>query len=277
MSGLRVFYRTIIYLLFILISLVVLIPLFVTVLGTFRSPLDIVLRGAMALPASLNFSNLTAAFTQYDFGKFLVNTIIVTVPVVVLSIVIAILCAYALAMMEFPFKKLILVVVTVVGIMISEEFIMIPLFGLMKTLHLIDTYTSVILPQVAMSAAFATLVIRSFFVNLPRELVDAALEDGASSWQTLWIILVPIASPAIMTSLTLTATWTWNDYILPLVMLPSQGKATLPLGLALFQGQHLMSIPMTMAGVLITALPMLLVYFVFQRHIARGLVQGSTN
>lgn len=277
MRVLRMINRAVIYLVLILITVVVLVPLVVMIMGSFRAPLDIVTRGALALPKSWSFANLAGAFVQYNFGKYLVNTVIVTVPVVVFSLLFAILCAFALAMMDFRFKRVILVVVTVIGIMISEEFIMIPLFSMMKSVGLIDTYVAVILPQVAMSAAFSTLVIRSFLVNLPRELVDAALEDGASSWQTLWLILVPIASPAIMTSLALTATWTWNDYIMPLVMLPSQGKATLPLGLALFQGQHLMNIPMTMAGVLITALPMLLVYAVFQRHIARGLVQGVSN
>ena len=274
---LRNIYRAFLYLLFAIISLVVLVPLLVMVLGAFRAPFDIVTRGAIALPTVWNFDNIVAAFVQYDFGKYLVNTVIVTVPTVVVSLFLAILCSFALATMDFVFKRIITVIVTVVGIMISEEFIMIPLFSLMKNFGLIDRFAAVILPQVAMSAAFSTLVIRSFLMNLPRELVDAGLEDGASSWQVLWLVLVPIATPAIATSATLTATWTWNDYMLPLVMLPTLTKATLPLGLTLFQGQHLMNIPMTMAGVLITALPMLLLYVVFQRHIVRGLVQGVTG
>lgn len=270
----RTIYRVFLYLIFAFISIVVLIPLLVMLLGAFRSPFDIVTRGAIALPRVWNFDNIVAAFVQYNFGKYLVNTVIVTVPTVVVAIFLAIMCSFALATMEFRFKPIVTVIVTVVGIMISEEFIMIPLFCLMKDFGLVDSYTAVILPQIAMSAAFATLVIRSFLMNLPRELIDAGLEDGASSWQVLWLILVPIASPAIMTSATLTATWTWNDYILPLVMLPNMGKATLPLGLTLFQGQHLTNIPMTMAGVLITALPMLLLYVAFQRHIVSGIVQG---
>lgn len=273
----RLAYRILLYVLFALVAITTILPLVVMVLGAFRTPLDVITRGAVALPSTWNFTNIVSAFTQYDFGRYFVNTIIVTVPVVLVSIFFAVLCAFALALMDFPLRGLTTIFVTVIGIMVSEEFIMIPLFNLMRGFGLIDTYTAAILPQIAMSTAFSTLVVRSFFSNLPRELVDAALEDGASSWTVLWQILVPIASPAIMTSVTLTATWTWNDYIVPLVMLPSTRKATLPLGLTIFQGAHSTNVPMTMAGTLITALPMLILYVVFQRHIVSGLVQGVTK
>lgn len=273
----RVFYRALLYLIFGIIAFITILPLVIMVLGAFRTPMDVITRGAVALPSTWHVENIASAFLQYDFGRYFLNTLIVTLPVVVVSIFFAILCAFALALMDFPLRGLTTIAVTVIGIMVSEEFIMIPLFNLMRTFGLVDTFTAAILPQIAMSTAFSTLVVRSFFSNLPREIVDAALEDGASSWTVLWQILVPISSPAIMTSITLTATWTWNDYIVPLVMLPSTRKATLPLGLTIFQGAHSTNIPMTMAGTLITALPMLILYVVFQRHIISGLVQGVTK
>lgn len=151
---------------------------------------------------------------------------------------------------------------------------MIPLFQMERGFGTTDKFPSVILPQIALSAAFATLVVRAFFLGLPREMAEAAMQDGASSWRILWSIYVPLSVPSILSSATLTTVWTWNDYIIPLVMLSSTRKATLPLGLALFRGAHNVDIPMTMAGTLVTALPMLVLFVAFQRHLTRGLTQG---
>jgi ABC-type glycerol-3-phosphate transport system permease component len=233
------------------VAALTLIPLLVMFLGPFREHLDIINRGAIALPTKWSPDTLIRVFAQFHFGLYLVNTIIVTAPTVVISLFFAIMCAFPLALMRFPLKRFILVVVTVIAIMISEEFIMIPLFQLIKILGLVNTFAAAILPQTAMSAAFSTLIIWSFYLGLPREMVDAALQDGASSWQVLW-----------------------NDYIIPLIMLPSTRKATLPLGLTLFLGAHNIDIPMTMAGSLVTAVPMLILFVVFQRHLVKGLTQG---
>jgi raffinose/stachyose/melibiose transport system permease protein len=261
----------------LVIAVLTLLPLLVMLLGPFREPLDIINRGAIALPIKWSLDTLIRVFTQFHFGLYLWNTIVVTVPTVVVSLLFAVMAAFPLALMRFPLKRFILVVVTVIAIMISEEFIMIPLFQLIKTLGLVNTFSAAILPQLAMSAAFSTLIIWSFFLGLPREMVDAALQDGASSWQVLWRIYVPISTPAILTSATLTTVWTWNDYIIPLIMLPSTRKATLPLALTLFKGAHRIDIPMTMAGTLVTAAPMLILFFIFQRHLVKGLTQGAVK
>jgi raffinose/stachyose/melibiose transport system permease protein len=266
--------RILVFVLFLLLTVVTLLPFLVMIFATLREPLDIVKRGAIALPEVWRFTTIRDVFTQYRFGLYLLNTIIVTVPTVAFALVMSILSAFALAVMDFRWKRLVIVLVTVIGVMISEEFIMIPLFQMQRSFGITNTFLSVILPQVALSAAFATLIIRSFFLGLPREMADAAMEDGASSWQILWRIYVPLSGPPILTAATLTATWTWNDYIIPLVMLSSTSKATLPLGLVLFRGAHTIDIPLTMAGALVTALPMLLLFVIFQRNFVQGLTQG---
>jgi raffinose/stachyose/melibiose transport system permease protein len=269
--------RVWVYLILVTLAVGLLLPLVITFFGSFRGSLDIFSRGPLALPTSWNLSNYQKVFTEFGFGRFLLNTVIITAPTVVLSSFMAVMAAFALSFMEFPLQRPILLLITVVGIMVSEEFIMIPLYQLMNFFGLIDTYVAAILPQIAMSAAFSTLIIYSFFRGLPKEFIDAALVDGASTWQVLWRVLAPIAMPAIMTAMTLTATWTWNDYIIPLIMLPSPSKATLPLGLTIFQSAHTIDIPLTMAGTIITVLPMLIFYFLFQRQIIRGLTQGAVD
>lgn len=273
-SALALVTRILVCVVFLLLSVVMLLPFLVMIFATLREPLDIVKRGAIALPEVWRFTTIRDVFTQYRFGLYLLNTIIVTVPTVAIALAMAILSAFALAVMDFRWKRLVIVLVTVIAVMISEEFIMIPLFQMQRFFGITNTFFAVILPQVAMSAAFATLIIRSFFLGLPREMADAAMEDGASSWQILWKIYVPLSGPPILTAATLTTTWTWNDYIIPLVMLSSTSKATLPLGLVLFRGAHTIDIPLTMAGTLVTALPMLLLFVIFQRNFVQGLTQG---
>lgn len=273
-SALALVTRILVFVVFLLLSVVMLLPFLVMIFATLREPLDIVKRGAIAFPEVWRFTTIRDVFTQYRFGLYLLNTIIVTVPTVAAALAMAILSAFALAVMDFRWKRLVIVLVTVIAVMISEEFIMIPLFQMQRFFGITNTFLAVILPQVAMSAAFATLIIRSFFLGLPREMADAAMEDGASSWQILWKIYVPLSGPPILTAATLTTTWTWNDYIIPLVMLSSTSKATLPLGLVLFRGAHTIDIPLTMAGTLVTALPMLLLFLIFQRNFVQGLTQG---
>lgn len=263
--------------LFAVVSLIIIVPILLLAIGPFRDPLGIVTNGAIALPESWSLVNFKKVLIDFHFDAYLFNSILVTVPVVVVSLVFAIMAAFALAWMRFRFKLAIGLLITVVAVMISEQFIMIPLYVLMKSIGLVDKFPSIILPQIAESAAVSTFVIRAFFVSLPDELIDASLEDGASSWVLLWRILVPIATPAILTCATLTTTWTWNDFILPVVLLPSPEKATLPLGLVIFQGGHTIDIPLTITGALVTALPMLLVFFIFQKHVTRGLLQGVSR
>jgi len=258
----------------ILVALVILLPFVMMVLGSFRSHVDIIRRGPLALPQTWSLDNVRRVLVTHQFGRYYVNSIILTAPTVLGGLLGGVLAAYPLSFMVFRFKGWFLLAIVTLGVIISDEFIMIPLFRLMHRFGMVDTYTSAILPQAAMSACFATLVIRSFFLGLPRELIDSGLMDGASSWQILWRILVPIARPALVTAGALTAVWTWNGYILPLILLHSPDKAPLTLGLVLFQGQYTANIPLIMTGASLTALPMIGLYLALQRPIVWGLTQG---
>jgi len=273
----RTLYRLLIYLILTILAAATIVPFVIMFLGAFREHTDIILRGPLALPQVWDLKNFKTAILDFNFDLYTLNTLIITAPTVLISLFFATMASYALSFMKMVFQKTFTLLTTVVGVMIAAEFIMIPLYHLLNTMGLINTYWAAIFPQVAMSTAFATLIIRSFFQGLPKELVDSGLVDGASSWQILWHILVPLAKPAIITSGALTTVWTWNSYIIPLVMLPDQNKAPLPLGLVLFQGEHTANIPLTMAGTTITALPMLIFYFFFQRHIIKGLSQGAVD
>lgn len=265
------------YVVLVALAVFSIIPFVVMFFGSFRDHTDVIKRGALALPLDWSFRNFSLALNNYGFGKYYTNTILVTLPTVLLALLFASMAGFALAFMDFKFKQILRFATTVLGISVAAEFIMIPLFRLLHGLNLINTYPGAIIPQLAMSACFATMVIQSFFQGLPNELVDAALVDGASSWQTLWRVMIPIAKPALLTAGSLITIWTWNSYIIPLIFLTSPQKTTLPVGLVLFQDQYTMNIPLVMAGTTLTALPMLVLYLVFQGHIATGLSQGAVK
>jgi raffinose/stachyose/melibiose transport system permease protein len=270
----NIFKNFLTYFILILLSIFILLPFALMFLGSFREHVNIIINGALALPESWDIANFKEVLIEYNFRYYFVNTIIVTAPTVILANIFAVMSAYALAFMDFPFKKTIKLFTTVVGIMIATPFIMIPLYQLMARLNLIDSYLAPILPQVAMSACFATMVLRSFFKGLPKELIEASLVDGATSWQVLWKILVPIAKPAIITSAALTTVWTWNAYLLPLILLQDPAKVTLPVGLMFFKGRYTTNIPLMLTGTTITSVPMIIFYLLFQRHLVKGLSQG---
>lgn len=265
------------YIFLILIACVVLLPFLIMLLGSFREHIDIIIRGPLALPKIWHIENYENVLFKYRFGIFFRNTFYITTPTVIISLIFAVMSAYSLVFLKLFFRNIMVLLSTVLGVMIASEFIMIPLYKLMSELNLLDTYTAAIIPQLAMSAAFSTLIIRSFFLGLPRDLLDAARVDGAANWRILWTILVPIAKPAIITSGALTTVWTWNSYIVPLVLISNPSKVPLAVGLLLFQGTYTINIPLTMTGTVVTALPMLLFYLFFQRHIIRGLTQGAVD
>ena len=158
-----------------------------------------------------------------------------------------------------------------------EEALIVPLYFDLRDLSLTDTYWALILPQIALSVSFGTFWMRAFCQSTPRSLVEAARIDGASSWTTLWRVLVPFGRPAILTMMVLVFMWTWNEFLLALVMVSSESKRTAPLGLAFFQGQHSSDLTLLAAGAVIVATPVVLVYVFLQRHFIRGMLTGAVK
>jgi raffinose/stachyose/melibiose transport system permease protein len=160
--------------------------------------------------------------------------------------------------------------VFLVGIMVPQEAFIIPLYHSLKKIGLVDTYWALILPQIGLSVCFGTFWMRGSFAQVPRDLVDAAKVDGCNSWTALWRVLLPVVRPAILTLVVLFFVWTWNDFLLALVLVSSEELRTLPLGLAFFRGRYAADIPLVSAGATMVALPTILIYFVFQRQFIRA-------
>src|SRR5262249_8303473 len=160
----------------------------------------------------------------------------------------SIMAGYALGAMRFRGSSAVFLLF-LTGLTIPTEAIVVPLYFDLRSVGLDNSYAGLILPQVAMSVAFGTFWMRAYFPTVPRSLMEAARMDGASSWTTLWRVLVPIGRPAILTMVVLVTMWTWNEFLLPLVIVNSdEGLRTAPLGLSFFQGTHHTDYSLLMAG-----------------------------
>jgi len=229
---------------------------------------------ALQLP-DVDFGNFSTAWRDGHFATYLRNSVIVTSITVVVAAVLSIMAGFALGTMRFRGAS-VLFLLFLAGLTIPTETIVVPLYFDLRSMGLDNSYAGLILPQVAMSVAFGTFWMRAYFRSIPPSLLEAARIDGASSWTTLWRVLVPIGKPAILTMVLLTTMWTWNEFLLPLVIVNSdEGLRTAPLGLSFFQGAHKTDYPLLMAGALIIAAPVVVVYVFLQRQFIAGMLSGA--
>lgn len=224
----------------------------------------------------LHFDNFKRAWQDGNFGTYLKSSVIVAVAVVGLSTIVSILAGYAFGLMRFRFAQP-LFYLFLLGLMVPMEAMIVPLYYDLRDLQLTDTYWALILPQAGTSIAFGTFWMRAFFRSVPQSLVEAARIDGASSWFTLWRVLLPLARPAVLTMVVLLFMWTWNEFLLALVMVTDENLRTAPLGLSFFIGRNQADLTLLAAGAVIVALPVVVVYVFLQRHFIRGMVSGAVK
>jgi len=227
-------------------------------------------------PDGFYLSNFVEAWTVGGFGRSLGNSIVVAVIVVGLSLGLAIPAAYAFGTMRFR-GSTVLFYLFLLGLMIPAEATIIPLFFDLRTLGLTDTYLAIAMPQVAQSVAFGTFWLRAQFRSMPVSLLEAAALDGAGPLQALTRILAPASRPAIITMLVLVFMWTWNEFLIALIMAPGGNLRTAPLGLANFQGQYTSETALLAAGAVIVALPTVILFLFLQRHFIRGMLEGAAK
>jgi raffinose/stachyose/melibiose transport system permease protein len=224
----------------------------------------------------LHFGNFKTAWEEGNFGSYLRSSAIVAVAVVVSAGFLSILSGYAFGLMRFRGSQA-LFYLFLFGLTIPTEAVIVPLYYDLRDLGLVDTYWALILPQAASSVAFGTFWMRAFFRGVPRSLVEAARIDGASSWFTLWRVLLPLARPAVLTMTVLLFMWTWNEFLLALVMVSDEGLRTAPLGLSFFQGRNESNLTLLAAGAVIVATPVVVLYVFLQRHFIRGMLSGAVK
>lgn len=262
----------IVYFLLTIFLLIAVMPLVSILLTSLKTPTELS-NGAFALPQSWRWQNYLDAWNGARFSAYFQSSVIVVVPVVVFSVILSTMAGYALSMMRVPAEKALMLLI-LLGLSIPTEAIVIPLWDLMGDLNLRNTYWAVIFPQIAMSFSFGTFWMQANFKNFPRELIDAAIVDGCNAWTVLWYILFPLSRPALLSLTVLLFMWTWNEFLLVLVLVTGDMR-TLPVGLALLRGQYSSNVAIQSAAAMIVSIPVILVYIFFQRSFIRGMTSGA--
>ncbi|GAA1684673.1 carbohydrate ABC transporter permease [Fodinicola feengrottensis] len=268
------FERVMTYAILAVFSAIALVPVLGVLSTAFSDPQS--LNTGFALPDGLHWANFAQAWTRGHFSSYLQSSIIVSLTVVIASAVLSTLAAYAFGTMRFPGSSA-LFYLFLIGLTLPEEALVIPLYYDLRGFGLTDTYWALILPQTAQSIAFGTFWMRAFFRGSHGSLVEAARIDGANSWTTLWRVLVPAGRPAITTMVVITFMWTWNEFLLALVMVTSDSLRTVPLGLVFFQGQHSSDFSLLAAAAVLVALPVVVVYIALQRRFIEGMLSGAVK
>jgi ABC-type glycerol-3-phosphate transport system permease component len=193
---------------------------------------------------------------------------------VFLGTAISSLAAFAFSRMEFRGRTFLLNMI--ISLMVVPPVIMVvPLFLLYTRLDIINTYYGLILLYTGLICPFSVYLLTNFYQTIPHEIIESALMDGASHLRILMSIIFPLAAPAYVALVVVNALWVWNELLLALVFLPSDNMKTLMVGITVFQSRYNRDVPVTMAGLLLSALPMFILYLLFQRFFIRGLTAGA--
>ena len=258
-----------------LLLLFAIFPFYWAVVASFTP--DAELFGKPSLfPHAATLAHYRALFGERTFWVPIRNSLIVAGATTVLCVTVGTFAAYALARLEFPGKRAILTFVLAVT-MFPQIAIVSPLYLLLRTLGLINTYPGLVLPYVTFAMPLAVWLLVGFFRQLPRELEEAAMVDGASRWQSLVKVVLPVAAPGLATTAILTFLYCWNEFLFALSFTLGPERQTVPVAIALFRGQYQVPWGQILAAAIVATIPVALVILAFQRRIVQGLTAGAVK
>jgi len=226
------------------------------------------------LPDRLHFENYARAFEVAHFATYLQSSLVVSIAVVAGTVIVSTLAGYAFGTMRFAGEN-VLFYLMLTGLVIPFEAVIVPLYVELRAGNLTNTWWSVILPLIGVNSAFGAFWMRAYFRAVPRQLIEAAELDGAGSLRILWKVLLPGARPALLTLVVLVFMWSWNEFLLPLVMLSRDELRTAPLGLAFFAGRYTTDRVGMAAAAVMVALPVVALFVATHRRFVHGMWVGA--
>lgn len=255
------------------IALVVLIPLALAVLGGFKTNADLLTR-PFSWPNPVELGNYRDVIVSEAFWRLLGNSTVVMLITAVGVVMLASMAAFVFARVRFPGRELLFNFFTL-GLLFPLTVAILPLYITLRQGGLVDSLWGIILPQIAFGLPANILILRGFFASVPLELEEAAAIDGCGTFGFFWRILLPLVRPALAAVVVLTMVASWNNFLLPLLVLNSEQLYTLPLGIMQYQGQFGTDWARVLAFVSLALVPTLIFYFFAERHIVAGLTAGA--
>ncbi|MHA7880970.1 MAG: carbohydrate ABC transporter permease [Saccharospirillum sp.] len=254
-----------------------LLPLAAVMMTSVRSLADINAGNYWGMPSEwMLVENYTAVFANTNMARYLLNSIMITVPVMIGSVALATMAGFALA--KFKFRGRIAIFATFIGgNFVPFQILMIPVRDLTISMGMYDTIWALIIFHIAFQTGFCTLFMRNFIVGLPDELIESCRLEGANDWQIFTRIIIPLVRPALAALSVLIFTFIWNDYFWALVLVQSDEVRPVTAGISALRGQWLASWQLISAGSIIAALPPVILFFAMQKHFIAGLTLGATK
>lgn len=263
------------------ISLVVgalfwLIPFIFIVFTAFKTRGELVRGAAWFAPKDLFWGNFVDAWSTGKFSTYGINSLIITFIKVPVGMFVSALAAFAFSRMRFRFQKTVFMIV-IMGTMIPVQVTLGPIFQIMLNAKLLSTYIGILLPYIAFGIPYHVFLFNNFFASIPRELDEAALIDGCRSFGLFWRIILPLSRPILAAVFILDFVSTWNEFSIALVILQSADAWTIPLGLQAFRGQFSSNYGALNAAIVLSIIPVVVVYLLFQRYFVSGLTAGAVK
>jgi raffinose/stachyose/melibiose transport system permease protein len=229
---------------------------------------------AAVVLGDLRFANFVDAWVQADFGRHLLNSLLICVGAVVLTSVTSILAGYGLTILAMPGSRIVFPVI-LAGIMIPLEGILVPLYYDFRSFGLTSSLLGLVIAHAGLGVSFGVFWMRATLLAIPAELVESAELDGAGRLRTLFSIVLPVVSPALTTMVLLMFMWTWNDYFLAFVLVNDEAKMPVTLALGSFSSRYTQQLNLMSAAAVLVALPVLVLYLLFQRQFIQGVMSGA--
>jgi multiple sugar transport system permease protein len=254
------------------IALVIVFPFIWMLFTSFKPEAQIAQYPPRLFPDTWTLDNYVNVWSRIPFARLFLNSVILAGGVTAISLLLDAMAAYALSRLDFPGRDAIFVII-LIALMLPFQVMFIPLFVIVHDLGMLDSYSGLIVPRA--TNAFGIFMLRQFFMTLPRELDEAARIDGTSEWGIFWKIILPLSGPALATLAIFHFMYNWNDFLWPLLITSSTEMRTLPAGLALFVGQHVVEYGVVMAGAVLTLLPLLVAFLFAQRYFIQGIAMSG--
>ncbi|WP_220700562.1 carbohydrate ABC transporter permease [Mycetocola lacteus] len=260
----------------ILISVAWFLPILIVLITSFRTFDDVAKNGIASIPRTFTFDTYAQAWQQGDLLPALVNSMIVTIPTVVLTLLLAAAAAFGLSRFKIPFRRTILLIM-LAGNLLPVQMLLIPVTRITQQIDVYDTLGALIVVQVAFGLGFYTFVLYGFMRSIPHELQEAATLDGAGVGRIFIQVILPLTRPALAALGALSFTWIFNDLLWSITLLQSSEKLPITAAVLSLQGQYVSSWSVIAAATVVAAIPSTIVFLVFQRSFIGGLALGSVK
>lgn len=255
---------------------IVVIPLYWILITSFKAQSSYYTTNPLVPPGDPGLENYRMVIDS-DFVRYFVNSVVVTAGAVIPAVTVSLMAAYAIVRGWSGRFLRAVNGLFLMGLAIPLQATIIPIYLLIIRLHLYDSLLALILPSIAFAIPLTVLVLANFIRDVPKELFESMRMDGATEWTTLWRLTAPLTRPAILTVTVYNALTIWNGFLLPLVLTQSPDRRTLPLALWTFQGQYSVNVPAIVASVVLTTLPILVLYAIGRRQLLSGLTAGFSR